>query len=549
MQTYAFHSLTGDLYSLILDRHATVADVKSLLPQIHSLRYSVKAVFLRNRLLDNHTIMSSLSIRPGPGLLVDLIALPLPKSRDSTQSPSTKFQSLGCSSNVLVTVHSLDSPSAPTYSLPQETSVSRLPHVSPTDSVYCSDVICHDLDTLSFHSVKPGSSLSIGRLSFIQPIRITFDVKCPRDRAAHTFTVPYDTSVQVIRQQMALRLDLASSELALKFLEHELEDRFPLSRYHIVDHSTISCNVRVLIPGAWATEIYRGGQLLMKAAALPNTVTRNVADFLAANRKIPGSRVHLAVRENGEVLSEDQYVDPFVRHGVLSLKFFAPTDSVAIVHFAKASQVRSFAIDVCRNDAIWHLKCRLRELIGIPVARQQLLRNLTGEILPNEMIIAQLPRGDWRFSVKEVAEGGWTVDVMGRQVPIECGRETIGEIKWKIGKVENGAFELLVPGGKVEDKDRKLAELGIGNRANLLVVPNAREKITVKFAFDAKTIDIDLPNRATVMNAKKVFRVLGVFGEGTTRIFNNGRLLNNDAATLESCNVGNNSVLYCAALR
>jgi uncharacterized protein YegJ (DUF2314 family) len=274
-----------------------------------------------------------------------------------------------------------------------------------------------------------------------------------------------------------------------------------------------------------------------------------VSDFLAANRKIPVPHVRLAVRENDEVLTEDQYVDPFVRDGVLSLKFFAVTDPVAIVRFDKEGHVRSFAIDVRRNDAVWHVKCRLREVIGIPVARQQLTRESTGEIVQNEMVISQVPRADWRFGVKEVAEGGWTVDVMQRKVPIECGRETIGEIKWKIGRIENGTFELLVPGGKVEDKDRKLAELGIGNRAKMLIVPDAPEKIKVRFAFDEKMIDIDLPKQATVVNAKTVFRVLGAFGDDATRIFNNGRLLNNDAATLESCDVGNNSVLYCAALK
>jgi hypothetical protein len=206
------------------------------------------------------------------------------------------------------------------------------------------------------------------------------------------------------------------------------------------------------------------------------------------------------------------------------------SEPLIAVHF---DQERVFLVDCDLDASILSIKLKLRDFVGLPVARLGLRPAREGEPwYKNEATLRQsgirLQQVIFCFPI-EPSGHKVNVDVDGRalEIPIENERQLVADLNWLISKETNLAvsdFELVIPSCRIDNFDVTFENAGISDETTLFVGPEMEsETVTVTLALSERDLKLDLRRDETVESVQKIAETTEQVNE--VRLFCNGWLL------------------------
>jgi hypothetical protein len=347
--------------------------------------------------------------------------------------------------------------------------------------------------------------------------------------------VSSQATVSDLRRQVADVLRRPAAHCHLSFFKRLLDDRLPLSAYHIMCSTTVEVLLRELRPNGTLVCFRRGGQVLKLAPADPGVMIEGVLKFIARDCDLNPDHLVLLDEHTRRVLTPNRTASDFASGQHLAIAITADTDPYVLI---QRDDDDLHVFDVREYDCARDLKRRIRDAIGVAVGRQRLSEG-DGEELPD-------PAGveDGRLGLTVTDGDGTVLQTQFGVLPVWSADATIDDVKWELRRRAPGLdFELFTGAAAVEDFDRPLAELGFGEREVIVVVPRAEEMVPVKIALEGGALDVQLPAVAAVGDVRAMVKALAA--RAGQRLFCNGRLLTNDAARLvDACEGDTQFVLY-----
>jgi hypothetical protein len=193
-----------------------------------------------------------------------------------------------------------------------------------------------------------------------------------------------------------------------------------------------------------------------------------------------------------------------------------------------------YLIEIGPTDSVSKLKAKIRQLLGIPVARQKLTRKVDGVVLQDRASIAQAKVLGEFVVLTLVPESGWTIDVIVGdeivKVPIEGGNQPLSDVKWFVGQktgLKPKDFQLIIPSRRFEEDElsKSLWELGIFEKSSLYVTTNVVDGIEVVLGLDGGDVRVVVPRENGFVKLQELVRYLGWERRKDSRLFADGSFL------------------------
>jgi hypothetical protein len=446
-----------------------------------------------------------------------------------------------------------------TVTLDSDTRIRDLPFYTP--KIYKSDVTCVGGARLSDYSITPGSTLFARALR--RPPRDCVDVvfatraishlPCPRHIPSKSIQchVPPNCSIHVLKRFVASVFDIEPRWVLFSFLDQMLEDRFTLEDYNFISKGLVDCAVGVMDTDNLRVNFDRLGNNFSNIT-VPARYPAIALMSSVANRDFPMSGMSFAVRPTNEIVGGLQSIGQWAHHNAVSFGVYSMNDPIVIV---RAGDDRNFIVEAGEKTTVYQIKVQLRDVIGVPIARQVLtVPNADpGEALPDGMALEQLGRPPKMLQLREQPPRDQILIVHADEnvisISIQGPDDFIGDVSWTVAReisADMRDFELRIPGGLVADPDAALWKAGVSSSTCLLVIPEGEATVPVVLVSDIDHWEIELPLAATLETVKRVLEELWVGAFAPIRLFCNGEYLTNDRARIGELAIPPGSRIFVA---
>jgi hypothetical protein len=246
----------------------------------------------------------------------------------------------------------------------------------------------------------------------------------------------------------------------------------------------------------------------------------NATDFVMG--RLHGGDILLAHRASGRVVRSGMTADEMSDEAVLVLDVYNRAESFVTFEYHE----ETYLVEIGGQETVLGLKRKIRDLLGIQVARQR-LRKGESEIAERASIRQAKVFGE-RLVLTVAEESGWAVQVRVGDccfaVPVQDGNEGMSDVKWFVCKktgLKEEEFDLIVPGKRFEEEDlgKEIFECGIHEGSRVFAMPRFEDGIEVLVSLPAGDVRVALPREQTRETLLEIVRNLGLGRAAALRLF------------------------------
>jgi hypothetical protein len=561
MTDYTFVDPDGEVYHQRFNPCITVHDAQLFLPLLCSIPHRIRAMYFRNRKLEEQVTLSSLQISPGPAISIEFFHLSCPPSPEMPPAPDLSFDPSHYISTHRITLCECRSGtlSIARVSVNTATPIQNLPFFSPNGRLYKSGVVLNEAYRLAELGIKPGAIIRVVPMPPPDPERriVFFHTRgipnsfCPPNLIDKNFciTVPANCPILTLKKYCGALFGIEPRWIMLGFLDRLMQDRFSLDHYRYVSSGVIDCAIGPMNSDQLRVNFEHYGNLLSSItcpAAMPGVA---MMKHLMENQLAVSHPVIVAQPAN-VVIPPLAMIDEFARHNSLLIGVYARQDRILIVDVNKGPL---HVVEIDDETTVYDVKKKLRECVEVPIARQVLRSRDIESELPDDLAFSQFPVRPQFLSLTVRPETGHVVRVRAGQsvivVPIQGPNDSASDVKWAVAREIGESvkdFGLVLPAARILESDGTLWQAGIGKKTTLFVVPEGEETVPVVIAGGEFSTEFDLPLLATVTVMRDLMTLLRLLPFWPRRIFVDGELITNDEALVKDLGITPGSRIFVA---